>query len=76
MHTHSSLALHPNKELVATGQIGKDPFICVWNSQTMETVSILQGGHERGIATVAFSADGEVYKKLIFTSKKINEKYN
>lgn len=53
------LALHPNKELVATGQIGKDPFICVWNSQTMETVSILQGGHERGIATVAFSTDGE-----------------
>ena len=26
----------------------------------METVSILQGGHERGVATVAFSGDGEV----------------
>lgn len=52
--------MHPNKELVATGQIGKDPYICVWNSKTMETVSILQGGHERGVATVAFSGDGEV----------------
>ena len=57
--THS-LAIHPNKELFATGQIGKDPFICVWNSKTMEMVSILQGGHDRGIATVAFSSDGEV----------------
>ena len=55
-----SLAVHPNKELFATGQIGKDPFICVWNSKTMEMVSILQGGHERGIATLAFSGDGEV----------------
>lgn len=32
----------------------------MWNSKTMEMVSILQGGHDRGIATVAFSSDGEV----------------
>ena len=55
-----SLALHPNKTLVATAQIGKDPYICVWDSVTMETVSILQGGHQRGIATICFSGDGEV----------------
>jgi WD40 repeat protein len=59
------LALHPNKELVATGQIGKDPYICIWNSKTMETVSILQGGHERGVATVAFSSDGEVSAVIV-----------
>ena len=55
-----SLALHSDKNLVATGQIGKEPFICVWDSTTIETVSILQGGHERGIAAVAFSKKGNV----------------
>ena len=30
-----SLALHPERRLVATGQVGKDPFICVWDSVSM-----------------------------------------
>ncbi len=55
-----SLALHPDKTLVATGQIGKEPFICVWDPVTLDTVSILQGGHERGVAALGFSADGKV----------------
>ena len=45
---------------MATGQIGKDPFICVWDPATVETVSILQGGHERGVAALGFSGDGKV----------------
>ena len=56
----SSLALHPEKRLVATGQIGKDPFICVWDSQTLKTESILQGEHQRGITALSFSGDGSV----------------
>ena len=32
----------------------------MWNTETVETVSILQGGHDRGIATLGFSADGNV----------------
>jgi len=55
-----SLALHPEKRLVATGQIGKDPFICVWDSSTLKTRSILQGGHKRGITALSFSGDGNV----------------
>ena len=55
-----SLALHPDRGMVATAQIGKAPFICVWDCITMETVSILQGGHERGIAAVGFSGNGNV----------------
>ena len=55
-----SLALHPEKRLVATGQIGKDPFICVWDSSTLKTESILQGEHQRGITALAFSGDGNV----------------
>ena len=59
-----SLALHSDKTLVATAQIGKEPFVCVWDSSTLETVSILQGGHERGITALAFSRDGNVYHAM------------
>ena len=55
-----SLAVHPDKALVATGQTGKAPFVCVWDSSSLETVSILQGGHDRGISALAFSVDGSV----------------
>ncbi len=58
--TPNSLTLHPDKSLVATGQIGKEPFICVWDPATVDTVSILQGGHERGVAALGFSGDGKV----------------
>ena len=61
----SSLALHPDKNLVATAQIGKEPFVCVWDSTSLETVSILQGGHERGITALAFSNEGNVNLAII-----------
>ncbi|XP_038072339.1 echinoderm microtubule-associated protein-like 6 [Patiria miniata] len=53
-----SLALHPEKTLVATGQVGKEPYICVWDSYNVETVSILKDAHTHGIAVLAFSKDG------------------
>ena len=63
-HTHThSLALHPSKTLVASGQVGKSPFICVWDTTSLDTVSILQGGHERGVAALGFSGDGNVSGK-------------
>ena len=49
--------------MVATGQVGKTPFVCVWDSSSLDTVSILQGGHERGIAAIAFSGDGKVRER-------------
>ncbi|CAB3992368.1 echinoderm microtubule-associated -like 6 [Paramuricea clavata] len=53
-----SLALHPEKQLVATGQVGKDPYICVWDAKNCQTVSILKDGHQRGIASLAFNNAG------------------
>uniref|UniRef100_A0A665VSQ7 Uncharacterized protein n=1 Tax=Echeneis naucrates TaxID=173247 RepID=A0A665VSQ7_ECHNA len=55
-----SLALHPERSLVATGQVGKDPYVCVWDTFTVQTVSLLHDGHTHGIACLAFSADGQV----------------
>ncbi|XP_031434832.1 echinoderm microtubule-associated protein-like 6 isoform X2 [Clupea harengus] len=54
-----SLALHPERSLVATGQVGKDPFICVWDTFTVQTVSILKDTHSHGVACLAFSSDGQ-----------------
>lgn len=58
-----SLALHPDKVQVATGQVGKDPFICVWDSYSMQTVSILRDVHTHGVACLAFNADGQVSQR-------------
>lgn len=55
-----SLALHPEHVLVATGQVGKEPYICVWDSYTVQTVSILKDMHTHGIACLAFDLDGQV----------------
>uniref|UniRef100_A0A4W4FP77 HELP domain-containing protein n=1 Tax=Electrophorus electricus TaxID=8005 RepID=A0A4W4FP77_ELEEL len=52
-----SLALHPERSLVATGQVGKDPYICVWDTFSVRTVSILKDAHSHGVACLAFSAD-------------------
>uniref|UniRef100_A0A671R5K6 HELP domain-containing protein n=1 Tax=Sinocyclocheilus anshuiensis TaxID=1608454 RepID=A0A671R5K6_9TELE len=54
-----SLALHPDKTQVATGQVGKDPYICVWDSYALTTVSILRDVHTHGVACLAFDADGQ-----------------
>lgn len=53
-----SLALHPEKQLVATGQVGKDPYICVWDSRTCQTVSIMKDTHQRGVTCLAFNSSG------------------
>ena len=55
-----SLCLHPDKLQAATGQIGKTPYICVWDTIGMQTVSILKDGHEHGVAAVSFDKDGNV----------------
>ncbi|CAF95573.1 unnamed protein product [Tetraodon nigroviridis] len=55
-----SLAIHPDKVQVATGQVGKDPFICIWDTYSMQTVSILRDVHTHGVACLAFDAEGQV----------------
>lgn len=61
---YSSLALHPDKMLVATGQVGKDPYICVWDAATVQTVSILKDGHKQGVSAISFDKEGNVSHKI------------
>lgn len=60
-----SLTLHPDRLLVATGQIGKAPYICVWDSNTTDTVSILKDGHQNGVGGVGFDKEGNVSMVII-----------
>ena len=55
-----SLSLHPDGKLVATGQVGKDPYICVWDTTNCKTISILKDNHQRGVACLAFNSVGTV----------------
>ncbi|KAI1886389.1 hypothetical protein AGOR_G00213510 [Albula goreensis] len=54
-----SLAVHPLKDYVATGQVGRDPAIHVWDIQTLKCLSLLKGHHQRGVCALDFSADGK-----------------
>ena len=56
----NSLALHTERQLVATGQVGKDPYICVWDTRTCQTVSIMKDTHQRGVTCLAFNTTGTV----------------
>nr|XP_033966852.1 echinoderm microtubule-associated protein-like 5 isoform X2 [Pseudochaenichthys georgianus] len=64
-----SLALHPERVLVATGQVGKEPYICVWDSYTVQTVSILKDVHSHGIACLAFDLEGQCLVSVGLDSK-------
>ena len=54
------LALHPMKDFAATGQVGRDPAIHIWDIQKTATISILKGQHQRGVCSVDFSSDGKL----------------
>ena len=36
-------------------QVGRDPTVNVWDADTMKTVSVLKGQHQRGVCAVDFS---------------------
>ncbi|CAH1245789.1 EML6 [Branchiostoma lanceolatum] len=59
-HTDDILCLtkHPTDDIFATGQVGKDPAIHVWESENMENLAVLQGQHARGVCELDFTAAG------------------
>ncbi|XP_048456030.1 echinoderm microtubule-associated protein-like 5 [Rhincodon typus] len=64
-----SLALHPERTLVATGQVGKEPHICVWDTYNVQTISILKDVHTHGVACLAFDHDGQRLVSIGLDSK-------
>lgn len=53
------LDVHPEGHTVATGEIGKFPKIVLWDANTGVTIRVIQF-HKRGVANLAFSANGEM----------------
>jgi len=55
----TALAVHPNKKYVATGQVGKDPLICVWSASDCSLIAKFRLGKDtRAVKCIGFSKDG------------------
>jgi microtubule-associated protein-like 6 len=60
-----SIAVHPTRSLVATGQQGKAPLVMVWDYEgapeggACPTLISLQGQHRRGVSHLSFTFDGK-----------------
>ena len=54
------MAIHPNREWVATGQLGRRPYVCVWDAiTTLQLQRIAHPAGMRGVVALGFSrADG------------------
>lgn len=54
------MAYHAESNVVATGQVGKAPLICVWDPKTLKTESILKGFHKIAVVALSFSKNGKM----------------
>ncbi|CBJ26175.1 conserved unknown protein [Ectocarpus siliculosus] len=53
-----SFAMHPSGRLAATGEVGTEPKIIIWDTATMQTVKVIKGFHRRAVTLLAFSENG------------------
>lgn len=52
---------HPKyKNVIATGQIGAQPVINVWDAASKTTLSSLKGFHTKGVCALNFSCSGKL----------------
>jgi len=54
-----SIAFHPDKIRIATGEQGPKPFIYIWNSTTCQITAKFKGQLEKGIKSLSFSPSGD-----------------
>ena len=55
----TALAIHPNKKIVATGEIGPYPLISIWDVETCQALVHIREPLQKGINHLAFSRDGK-----------------
>ncbi len=56
-HTHTHTYIHTH---IYSGQIGRSAPVHVWDARTKQTLSVLQGAHGVGVASVDFSSNGKL----------------
>ena len=54
------LALDSSRDYVATGQVGREAWVCVWQASSMQELARLSHVGVRGVAAVGFSASGRL----------------
>ena len=62
-----ALSVHPNGRIVASGDFGPCPLICVWDIESSDwidgslstSLASMRGFHRNGISALSFSGDGE-----------------
>lgn len=52
------MAFSPDKRLVATGEIGPKPIVCIWDACTRQVVHKIKGKLQKGIQRLCFSPSG------------------
>ena len=55
----TSLAIHPNKKYIATGEVGPYPLISIWDIETCKALVHIREPLQKGINHLAFSRDGK-----------------
>lgn len=53
-----SFAIHPDGDIIATGEIGPKPLISIWSLETMEMITSFNAPLTKGISQLAFSPSG------------------
>ena len=48
------MARHPDKVVFATGEIGKNPKVVVWDSASMKALAVLEGFHKKAVTALCF----------------------
>ena len=71
MEILSVSCLHPDKTIIATGQMGKNAQICVWNTTGIMKIESLLQGHTDGVGAMNFHSDGEVNRHVFCFSLTI-----
>ncbi|OMJ72735.1 hypothetical protein SteCoe_28741 [Stentor coeruleus] len=57
----TSLAIHPHKDIIATGEVGKNPKICIWSARdpSRSIKEFRQDRDSRAVSCLGFSYDGQ-----------------
>lgn len=57
----TAIAFHPNQRLVATGELGPNPIIALWDAITMIESVPVKSKLKKGIQQISFSPSGNVF---------------
>jgi microtubule-associated protein-like 6 len=53
------LCMHPDRPICAVGEMGKIPYIHIFDYETMETIQTFTGYHRRAVSNLAFDPSGK-----------------